>query len=1035
MFSARANIPDDATTRAPCSQAQFCNELVKAGQCLEGVDYEPDADHVEYYERLVGEQLLCLPYVRALLVENMPVLLDEVGNGDLAIESIAYAQLKTVRGVIGMELPVADGTFQTFLAPAIRTAASKTKKPELGVKVVMGPSGGLYEPQTKLQTKHTFALNCRTSSCTMTFKMKCVAASKKFFELIFRQFDADPREVTYTLENSHPLVALFTDVIHEKPRMTHLRAVDEASTNLTSTYQDDDDLGGFNSKFTFEAYEGQLYVCRKKNKVRVANFVIKKVYARYVSQTAPPIYKVGCYFEGDEKLAMLELSQYKSYVEVFGAFQMADADLMTVEMSPAMLSEYVLGLPDKPIKAKLVTSWGLQKDGIFIMANAAFNTATGLLLRLEETEWAIWAKTFTMDVVLAIPEEAFPRMVFMPLHCKYAVGFKLINEICPQMFLNNYWPALAVLAGQILGMYYPFLQKGEAGGGAGSPLFYITGDHGTGKSSAAKMAAGLTGHVGALPSGQTTGPAMMRMVTKFSGIMQHYEDPNFGEGGDSWKARFPSIVRTLFDGSERNVCGKTDTPHSPIAITTNEPMPCAHDTALWSRVLYIHFAPQVGEIPERHLYEDFTNANRLHSALISEYFMLGRPDGKFDVCAINDFIGFLDQITCKLRERNNAGWARLGYLMVLLNKVYQSTPEKMRSLLEWLAESCYYQSTRMLSSPTLFDKFLAIVLEIIQRGQSLLYDSDRSVYFHCYRTTVLIGNVPVLALRLDWWAQYLKREKLLDATAAQLRDASPYDSAMCDDVLFYDVRTGVWPPIVDGRPYSEDEIEQAALGCAKPCIVVSLAYINKFESNKEDACKDISSVTVTSQKAGIGEYKFVEAICSGDWYGFDSLDTHAFAPYFKTGVANMDTIDEDIEREHEEQQLPVVEYCTSIEFMNMTFNTDACPDELVPCLQNPWFQFEVGLDEPPAKQPCLRPRGGARTRAPPRTPGDNTLPTRPTTVTPTTTHAAPRRLDLSLDECVSESDIDYVAEMADLYSIDELEAIMEAEMEEEPTES
>ena len=75
----------------------------------------------------------------------------------------------------------------------------------------------------------------------------------------------------------------------------------------------------------------------------------------------------------------------------------------------------------------------------------------------------------------------------------------------------------------------------------------------------------------------------------------------------------------------------------------------------------------------------------------------------------------------------------------------------------------------MLSSPTLFDKFLTIVLEIIQRGQSLLYDSDRCAYFHCYRTTVLIGGVPVLALRLDWWAQYLKREKLLDTTAAQRR--------------------------------------------------------------------------------------------------------------------------------------------------------------------------------------------------------------------------------------------------------------------------
>ena len=162
-------------------------------------------------------------------------------------------------------------------------------------------------------------------------------------------------------------------------------------------------------------------------------------------------------------------------------------------------------------------------------------------------------------------------------------------------------------------------------------------------------------------------------------------------------------------------------------------------------------------------------------------------------------------------------------------------------------------------------------------------------------------------------------------------------------------------------------------------------------------------------------------------YGFDKLDAHPFAPFFKTSVALMDTIDPEIEREHEEQRLPVVEYCTSVEFMNRTFNTTACPDDLPPCLQNPYFLFEVDPGEPPAKQPCIRPRGGARVRAPPRTPGDNTLPTRPT-VTPTTAPAAPRRLNLALDECMSESEIDHVVETTtDLYSLDELLAIMEDE--------
>ena len=1024
MYSARANL-EAPTTRAPHSQAQFCKELVRAGQCLEGVDYEPDEENREYYDKLVGEQLLCLPYVRALLVENMPVLLDAVGDGDLVIESIAYAQLKPIRCLIDAQPPDADGTFQSFTAPAIRTSSSKTKRSELGVKVVMGPSGCLYEPLTKLQAKYSFALQCRAGTCSMTFRIKCGSNTRRSFDMVFTQQHADPREISYQLEFLHPLVAQFTDVLREirAPSAADDETMSVTSATSAQSYQDDLN-GDFSSKFHFEENDGHLYVAAKKRKVEVANFVIKKVYSRYVSHTAPPIYKVGCEFGGEERLVMLEPSLYKTYTDVLCAFQTADVDLITIEMSPSMLMSYVHSIPEKPQRSKLIASWGLQNDGFFILANAAFDTATGHLMRIEQTEWAIWAKTFTTDKVNAIPEEAFPRMVMMPLHCKYIVGYKLINEICPQMFLNNYWPALAVLAGQILGMYYPYLQKGEFGGGGGSPLFYITGDHGTGKSSAAKMAAGLTGHVGALPSGQTTGPAMMRMVTLYSGIQQHFEDPNFAEGTDSWSARFPSIVRTLFDGSERKVCGKTDTPHSPIAITSNDAMPCAHDTALWSRVIYIRFAPQEGELPDIHLYEDFQNASRLHSALIVEYFMLGRPDGKFDVCAINDFIAFLDQVTCKSRERNNAGWARIGYLMVLMNKIYQGSPEKMRSLLEWLTESCHYQSTRMLSSPTLFDKFLALVLDIINRGESLTYDSGRCVYFHCYRTTVLIGNLPVLALRLDWWAQYLKKEKLLDATVTQLRDASPYDSAMRDDVPFYDVQTGIWPPLVDGRPYSEDEIELAALVRPKPCIVITMTYVNKFMRDKLHARKDITSVLVTSQRAGVGEYNFVEAICSGAWYGFDTLDAHPFAPFTS---ALMDTIDPEIERQHEEQQLPVVEYCTSIEFMNQTFNTDACPDELPPCLQDPYFLFKTD-DEHPAKHACIRPRGGARTRAPPRTPGDNTLPTRPPAVTPTTAPAAPRRLNLALDENMSESDIDHIVETTnDLYSLDELLAIMEEE--------
>ena len=40
------------------------------------------------------------------------------------------------------------------------------------------------------------------------------------------------------------------------------------SVSTTQSYQDDDLSGAFNSKFTFEENDGQLYVCSKKRKVR-----------------------------------------------------------------------------------------------------------------------------------------------------------------------------------------------------------------------------------------------------------------------------------------------------------------------------------------------------------------------------------------------------------------------------------------------------------------------------------------------------------------------------------------------------------------------------------------------------------------------------------------------------------------------------------------------------------------------------------------------------------------------------------------------
>lgn len=1006
--------------------------LVRSGQCIDGTRYTVASDMVPYFTNIVGD--VVRNELRGWMQEQTPVLLEQVESGELQPVLVQYAQLKRCKIIESADeqlaMPSPDGTFQQFVAKKIRVAASKTKEDPRGLQVIMGPDGTLYEPQTKLQSKYSFDLECKTSQCTLSFRYQL----RPHAMLITCTQPVDPRIVTHVVECKSQMwmdnlthIDFWPDVqrarqdaASQQSRARQDTASQQSDVQSTSTRSE--------SKYEFEQSEGRLYVVHKKSNEMVANFVIPQILAIYTSVSTPPIYKVICACDEQNIIAMLEPARYRLAMDVSAAFQQIDSSLFAIDFSPAMLMAYLLSIPDKPPTSKLITYWGLQTDDVFVLGNCAFNASTGAIV---ESAWSVWDRTFAEDKVSAIRLEDFPRIVSMPMHVKYTVGYTLVNEICEQVFMNNYWPAMTVLAWQVVALYYPYMQKGEFGGGAGNPVLYITGDHGTGKSSAAKMAAALSGHFGPLASGQTTMPAMLRKST-MSTLPTHYEDPRFSEHETSWTTRFPSIVRTYYDGSERLVCGKTDTPRSTFAVSTNEPLPCADDTALWSRIIYVTFDELKGEPPASSLYSDFLSAIKLHSALMPEYLTLARPASGFDLCAINDFTAFLDEVTCKSRERNNSGWARVGYVMLLLIKLYQGSFEKTHALLEFVAQSCHYQATRMLGTPSLFDKFLAIVLETIARGQSILFDSDQCVYFHCYRTTITVGDVPVLALRLDWWAKYLKTKRLLDVTAVQLRDARPKQhSEMRSDVPFYDVQTSPWPPTFDGKPYTEAQMAEAALTTPKPCIVISEPFINAFERKKYVALKDINSVVITSHRGDIGMYPFVQAVCSGDWFGFDALDKHTLAPFFMTNVALMDQVNPNIARVHTEQALPRVDYCTSMNYLSKVFTLDGyCSDELPPCLRVPHFKFKYINDtntdeddlESPTKKQCgssassaLRTRGGARERAPRRAPGDNTLPTRPHVTPVRTMQLTPVRTVRDKENvspnALSETELDHAAEV------------------------
>ena len=89
--------------------------------------------------------------------------------------------------------------------------------------------GGMGEHFKGAKLKYGFVGGGSVRRCAMAWLSKDKARLLvSAFVLIFRQSAADPRKVVYQLENLHPLVALFTDVIHEMPRVRP-RAADEES--------------------------------------------------------------------------------------------------------------------------------------------------------------------------------------------------------------------------------------------------------------------------------------------------------------------------------------------------------------------------------------------------------------------------------------------------------------------------------------------------------------------------------------------------------------------------------------------------------------------------------------------------------------------------------------------------------------------------------------------------------------------------------------------------------------------------------------
>ena len=230
--------------------------------------------------------------LRAWLQEQMPLLLDEVERGELQPVFAQYAQLKRCKIIEPIDeqvaMPTPDGTFQHFDVKKIRMASSKTKENPCGLQVIMGPDGTLYEPQSKLQAKYSFDLECKTSQCTISFRYQL----RPYAMLVTCTQPVDPRIVTQVIECKTQTCMWMENLTHVDfwPSVQRSAVASSQQSDAQSTSTHSQTL----SKFEFEQSEGRLYVERKKSNEMIANFYITQILAIYTNASTPPIYKVLC---------------------------------------------------------------------------------------------------------------------------------------------------------------------------------------------------------------------------------------------------------------------------------------------------------------------------------------------------------------------------------------------------------------------------------------------------------------------------------------------------------------------------------------------------------------------------------------------------------------------------------------------------------------------------------------------------------------------------------------------------------------------
>lgn len=264
--------------------------------------------------------------------------------------------------------------------------------------------------------------------------------------------------------------------------------------------------------------------------------------------------------------------------------------------------------------ARLADRHGCQDDGVWVFENAQYNP-DGTPTDESKSLWVYNGRLSTGDE--AIPS---PRMAD-----RNPNALKDLAQALKDFSGDNFTLCMATLGYAAMSVHFQAILNAEGA----FPVCNAYGEPGSFKSLAAEAAASLFGEKWAIDGivSKLSESALYERLKSTGSILTVYDDPQRGDGKK--RGDLDELLKRLYNAKPRVVRGNTQTPHSPVLVTSNHV--CGDDSAATRSRLIRLFFPVVSQSPEmKASYPRLREAQKKASGALPDIIALGYPKATID---------------------------------------------------------------------------------------------------------------------------------------------------------------------------------------------------------------------------------------------------------------------------------------------------------------------------------------------------------------------------------------------------------------------